>query len=93
MLGFKWSIFCLVVVAKGNVLFLSASCIRMAALPVGAAKAIVVSGCNSNNKMSSFAKVVVLPVPGPPVIMVKLFKSACNTAINCQSIRSASDKP
>lgn len=52
---------------------------RAAAFPVGATKRIVWfdSNCNNNN---SLVTVVVLPVPGPPVIIASFLPSAVAVA-------------
>ena len=47
---------------------------RLAALPVGAARDVFIP-LRSKMVISSF-NIVVFPVPGPPVIMHKLFVSA-----------------
>ena len=59
---------------------------RAAALPVGAAKWICSSrGAVRTNNDSSFTTVVVLPVPGPPVISVMRFCAATSQAKRCMS--------
>ena len=45
-------------------------------LTKGAAKAILIFGLDCNNKAITLATVVVFPVPGPPVIIVKLVTKA-----------------
>jgi hypothetical protein len=81
--------------------FLTASCKRAAAFPVGAARAIrklALSACSSSNA-SSRTTVRVLPVPGPPEMMHSLFRMAANAATICQSTSAAAsaeksrDKP
>src|SRR5690606_1989279 len=62
------------------------SAIRAAAFPVGAASTIFVSGLMVSNIDNIFATVVVFPVPGPPVMILKLFSIALMVATNCQSI-------
>src|SRR6476620_12593679 len=66
---------------------LSDSAIRAAALPVGAASATFSELFIENNTERSFATVVVLPVPGPPVMIVKLLRAPEMTAAVCQGIR------
>ncbi len=61
------------------------SVIRAAALPVGAARAMFNAGLSCNKALNNLVTVVVLPVPGPPVIRVKPCKQALAAAIFCQS--------
>ena len=56
------------------------SIIRAAALPVGAASATFNAGLMVNRIDNILATVVVFPVPGPPVIIVKLFNTAVMAA-------------
>lgn len=67
-----------------------ASVIRAAALPVGAASAIRDSGSCASRQASRFTTVVVLPVPGPPLITVSRPRSASAAASFCQSAAPAS---
>ncbi len=64
----------------------SASCMRCAALPVGAASAMRSAGCSSIRQAITPTTVVVLPVPGPPLTIVKRPPSATTAATRCQSI-------
>ncbi|MNO89490.1 hypothetical protein D3C76_809750 [compost metagenome] len=67
---------------------------RAAALPVGAArrmrKGLPASTAGACSKASKRTTVVVLPVPGPPVTMLKAPRVASAQASFCQSIRPAS---
>ena len=70
---------------------LSDSAIRAAAFAVGAARATFKSGVNLKSIASILATVYVFPVPGPPVIIVKLFKEPDSAAATCQSGSVSSD--
>ncbi len=58
----------------------------MAARPVGAANLTLSLSCESAATMARV--MVVLPVPGPPVMMNTLFTQAWNTASRCSDERS-----
>ena len=59
---------------------------RTAAFPVGAARAILrTDGSTSRNNASSLATVVVLPVPGPPAMIVAWRSAAVAAARRCMS--------
>ena len=64
-----------------------ASCIRAAALPVGAASAIWSGRPAACSRSSARIRitVVVLPVPGPPEITQKRLSTATAAAVRCQS--------
>ena len=62
-----------------------ASVILLAALPVGAARAIFKP--NSSAILSIAFSVVVLPVPGPPVIINNLELNAALIASDCLSAK------
>ncbi len=68
-----------------------ASCKRLAALPVGAANSTfcpaVCAWCRTRRK------IVVLPVPGPPVITVTPPDRACRTACSCSADRLRTLRP
>ncbi len=62
-----------------------ASVMRAAALPVGAASAMRQPGSSATRQASRLTTVVVLPVPGPPLITVSRPRSASAAASCCQS--------
>ena len=67
---------------------------RAAALPVGAARRMrkgrpPLSSARLCSKASSLTTVVVLPVPGPPVTMLKALRAAKAQASFCQSTPAA----
>jgi hypothetical protein len=64
---------------------LRASCKRAAALPVGAASRMRQAGFCTSRQASSCTTVVVLPVPGPPLITVRCWRSASAAASFCPS--------
>jgi hypothetical protein len=64
-----------------------ASSMRAAALPVGAARAMRKPGFSPSRQASSATTVVVLPVPGPPLMIVKHPRQASAAASFCQSGR------
>ena len=71
--------------------FLSASDIRAAALPVGATNAIR-GCCSPHSNASNFATVVVLPVPGPPLMTVKFCVNANAAAVCWSRLRSSGNQ-
>ena len=68
----------------------SASSMRAAALPVGAARATRRPGFSVSRQARRATTVVVLPVPGPPLMIVSLLRQASAAASFCQSGRSPS---
>ena len=71
----------------------SDSVMRAAALPVGAAKAMRGGVAMPKlNKHNNLATVVVLPVPGPPVMMANWLTQASAAACCCSLLDSASNK-
>ena len=68
--------------------FPDASSMRLAALPVGAASAV--SRPAKSNIFTSVFMIVVLPVPGPPVIIVMLFARQASIALCCSAESSTS---
>ena len=61
---------------------------RVAALPLGAAILTVTDGLSTASSEIMPATVVVLPVPGPPVMMVRRLAAAHSAAAFCSSLRS-----
>ena len=60
-----------------------ASVMRLAALPVGAASPT--ESCRSNKARTMTRMMVVLPVPGPPVMTMSPAFKAAFTALRCSS--------